>query len=251
MKIRFLIIAAMAVLAPSLHTEAREIQASGGLSTLTLIGNTPARDSFFDDNNPDDDSDNEYGGSLQETQRGFDLHINIPLSADDIWRIPIGIEYIFGRAREMQNFGYVGDRNITGYDVDLITLYSGAKYNIWKYPNYEITFWGSFELRGTFVTNIDYFQYEKSYENSKEGIQVLYVDFDDKETAFRIGTSLKIGGEGRLSKNVYLSWAVGFNCLNFLLRDNSYGELLVPHKYFANETFVYGYTVNIGAFFKL
>ncbi|MEI6088959.1 MAG: hypothetical protein WCR42_00755 [bacterium] len=203
---------------------------SGGLAIMNVIGKNPAALPFV--NKEDLHNGNyifTYGGSFQETQSGFDVNFRMPIDESDKIRIPIGLEYIFFRAKELDRV-ITGDAShdfLTINKFDLMTLYTGLHYVIFKYPEYDINVYTGFELRATYLG----FNTFHGTEIFKDGSTIEHDLNDPKKTdAFRIGTSIKLGGEGRLSKsqNVYANWFFALTALNVIGTEKSRGEFLTP-----------------------
>lgn len=230
-----------------LPASARNIHFTGGLSTLTFVGDNPATHGFVHDFKEGADKDFTIGGSFQETQRGIDLRADLSMTEDDKWRIPVGFNYIFCRSREMRNYREL--KAVKAFNTDILSLYSGVHYCLWKYPVQDISVYAGAEVYGSYFTNIKYEIYFKD-----GGKELDREPRPTKDNAFRIGSALRLGGEGKVYKDVYLSWGVGLHCMNLLIRDEGRGELMTPsleYEYNYEETFLFGYSVNIGALIKL
>lgn len=201
---------------------------SGGIAIMNIIGNNPAKLPFYNEKILDNgQSEYRYGGSFQETQSGFDVNFRIPLDDSDKIRIPIGLEYIFFRSKEIDHVIYGNDSHdlLVENKLDLITLYSGLHYVLFKYPEYDINVYTGFELRATYLGSNDF----KGTEIFKDGQDTVH-NMIHKTDAFRIGTAIKLGGEGRIYKSLYANWFFALTALNVLGTDKNRGEFLTPQR---------------------
>lgn len=201
---------------------------TGGLAIMNIIGNNPAAMPFVKEEVMDNgEYKYTYGGSFQETQSGFDVNLRIPLDDNDKLRIPIGLEYIFFRSKELEHV--ISSESSHDFllvnKLDLITLYSGMHYVLLKYPEYDINIYTGFEVRGTYLTYSDF----RGTEIFKDDVDKVWdLNDKDKTDAFRIGACVKFGGEGRIYKNMYANWFFGLTALNLIGTEKSRGEFLTP-----------------------
>jgi hypothetical protein len=203
---------------------------TGGLAIMNIIGNNPAALPFVDEEITDDgEYVYTYGGSFQETQSGFDINFRMPLDENDKIRIPIGLEYIFFRSKEIEHVITSAESHdfLVENRFDLMTLYSGFHYVLFNYPEYDINVYAGFEVRGTYLGFSD-FKGTEIFKN--EADKVWNLNDKDKTDAFRIGTSIKFGGEGKLNKdhNVYANWFFALTALNVIGNEKARGEFLTP-----------------------
>jgi len=201
---------------------------TGGYTIMNIIGNNPAALPFVKEEVMDNgEYKYTYGGSFQETQSGFDVNMRIPIDDKDKLRIPIGMEYIFFRSKELEHV----ISSETSHDfllvnkLDLITLYSGMHYVLLKYPEYDISVYTGFEVRGTYLGMSD-FRGTEIFKDDED--KVWDLNDKDKTNAFRIGAGIKFGGEGRIYKNMYANWFFGLTALNVIGTEKSRGEFLTP-----------------------
>jgi len=222
---------------------------TGGLAIMNIIGNNPAKLPFV---NEEWLSNGEYkytyGGSFQETQSGFDVNFRIPLDDADKLRVPIGLEYIFFRSKEIEHV--ISNEESHDFLVenrfDLITVYSGMHYVMLKYPDYDINVYTGLEVRGTYLAFNDF----KGTEIFKDSPDKVY-NLNDKSPAFRIGTCLKFGGEGRLYKNMHANWFFALTALNLIGTNKSRGEFLTPQRRLeSGESTVFTYQIGFQLQYK-
>ncbi len=203
-----------------------------GLSTMTILNDNAAVKKFEDRSNPDKDV---YGGSYQEIQSGIDFHIVVPLDENDLFRLPIGIEYMMFRSKEYLHYivsGRPGDDIYISNQNDLISIYSGIHYVLMKYKPYDVNLSIGLELKATYNTNIET-MIERRYHNGDIEKYHFYEAIDNgqqKADAMRIGSFLKINGEGRLLNNLHANIYFGLGIVNLIGLDDSRGELLTPVK---------------------
>ncbi len=203
---------------------------TGGLAIMNIIGNNPAALPFVKEEVlPTGEYQYTYGGSFQETQSGFDINFKIPVDDGDKLKIPIGLEYIFFRSKELEHV--ISSESSHDFllvnKFDLITLYSGIHYVLLKYPEYDINVYTGFEVRGTYLGFSDF----RGTEIFKDGPDKVWdLNDKDKTPAFRIGTSLKFGGEGRITKKapIYANWFFALTALNVIGTEKARGEYLTP-----------------------
>ena len=226
--------------------EVAKFKLSVNLNTLTFIGSNAARLSFVNVATESDGSETiTIGGSLKETQRGININVSIPIGKNNKYEIPIGADYLFFGAKEMQNYNSM--RNITVFDCDMLSFYTGVHRVLYDYRGlFDLTIHGGFTLNfNSFRNSLFEIQFKKN------GQLVETIDFDEKDDANRLGISGMIGGEGRLINNVYVNWSFGLTCLNLFWRDDERGELLTPTNSLEDkENLLFGYNIILGILYK-
>lgn len=215
--------------------------ASLGLTTMHIFNDNPAAMPFVTEKDYNGTTQYVYGASYQETQSGYDINLKFPVSKNERFKIPFGIEHIFFRAKEIEHVisGENSHDFLLENKLDLITAYSGVHYVLTYVEDYDISFYGGLELRATVQTANSFI----GTEMFKDGTDKIY-DLTEKGTAFRIGAGLKLGGEGQIYKNIYANMVFGVAALNLIGNSKSRGEFLTPiNEYENNENIVLTYQV--------
>ncbi len=232
------------------HYDPQAIGLSANLSTMTLVGDNPARVSFVDvHSDAEGNEDVTYGGSLSETQSGIDFKFIIPLANDKL-HIPVGIDYIWCHAAELENLPQDkdADRLLMDYKANIFSMYSGIQYDLIEFPEYHIRIHGDLLAFGSYYHNYGF----KAIFKKGNGDVVSTVIQETKDNAFRLGMGVNFGAEARVLRGLFFNWDLGLNCYNLIGRDDKRGQLLTPHTISENqEDLLFGYTLKIGLLYYL
>ncbi|MFH1051322.1 MAG: hypothetical protein V1779_10400 [bacterium] len=210
------------LLSINLPAQLSGFKVSAGLSTIEILGNNIARYPLIWDT----PKGKIYGGSFDQSQNGFRLESIFALDTNEIFEIPVGVEYNFYSGREKLPLSDSSDIKFK-HDVGVATFTLGMFYNF-----YEIR---PFQLRARFYSGIDtrtsfVFQgrYESSINYSIDKPDVIA--YNTKEFAVRFGAALMLGMTGDINEDVSVDFRGGLGILNLLGQDDERGELLTPRK---------------------
>jgi hypothetical protein len=188
-----------------------------GLSTLSINGANPARNVIFPKGN-----EATIGGGFPGPQTGISVRALLCVDKQREFRIPIGFDYYYFRGLQR-----LPDKFYTIYathTVQVPAFSMGFEYGFLELPLASARVYAGADLRLFFIrpsnltVNVD-------YENP---------DFRDttrtfgKSAATRLGTSLRIGVDGEISKPWYVNISLGYNVFNLMGRDDARGELFTP-----------------------
>jgi hypothetical protein len=214
------------------------------LSTMTFIGDNPARNAFFETKSDENGEDIDIlGGSLQETQSGIDLKFLFPLKNEDL-HIPVGFDYIWCKARELDNMeaSEYNGKVISQYKSNIFSLYTGIQYDLIEFPEYRIRMHADLLAYATYFHNNDFSKVVKDGATVKKEIPL-----ESKDDTFRAGLGVNLGAEARIYRGLFFNWDLGVSCYNLIGRDDERGQLMTPQKQFENkEDLLFGYQLKVG-----
>ena len=166
------------------------------------------------------------GGGFSQTQSGIKLEAIMPLEINERFEIPLGLEYVFFRAREKSVFSETGAYYTTHFkDIVFVTL--GMNYSIFKFD--------AFVAKAKLYTGIDA---RVAIIDSGEIKVVLEAPAVNKfETTsktskgnIRLGANFNLGLNGELNEFILVDLKCGVGVMNLVGKNDLYGELLTYNR---------------------
>lgn len=185
-----------------------------GMTTTKILGDNPNTYSF---------NNTIIGGSYGEWQLGIEARAIFPVNSTNSLRVPIGIDYQFFRAYE--RYPYFGQSTVFTNSANIMSFYSGINYVLLKFNVAQAKLYASLEPRFSYIHNLSFVKSINYADPSKQDEEE---SFRNKDNAFRIGGSFKLGIEGRLKDNLFINASFGVTAINLFLADDERGELFAP-----------------------
>lgn len=208
------------------NSQVKRISISGGVSTIEILGDSPNSKTIVNR----DTSVATVGGSFNGTQPGLSFKLNVSLDENNIFSIPLGIDYYFfeGLERIPAPGNYTSKWRHT---IDIFTFTAGFNYAFVKFPLANVRGYTALELRGSYISQGEIVQ--TTIESLTDSVTVEA--HRTKNGAFRLGGALYIGFMGDIVDPLYINAYIGLGIMNLVGRDNKRGELLTPFTYFETE----------------
>jgi hypothetical protein len=209
----------------------KNLSISAGISTIEILGNSP-NSALIVNRNPDVAT---VGGSFDGTQPGMGFKISTSIDENNIYMIPIGLDYYFfeGLERIPAPGNYTSKWKHTA---GILSLSAGFNYGFVKFPYANVRGYAGIEIRGTKVNQGELVQTTIDSKTNTTTVDVI----STKENAYRLGGALYLGFVGDIVSPWYINTYIGIGIMNLVGRDDSRGELLTPFKYFeTNESIIY------------
>lgn len=207
-----------------------------GIKTTELLGNNPATLPFTE---RDPLKPPLFGGGFNGPQPGMELLFEFPVGDNNDLVIPLGIDYTFyrGLQRIPQTYYILQDLE-NSVDVSSISL--GLNYAVQKYSIANAKIYVGIEAKTSFIGK-NVFTIVTNYHDL-DSVETLSTSL--KESCVRLGCAIKLGLEGEIAPNWFVSMHGTLGILNLVGRNESRGELLTPYKKTAfsfenTESFVY------------
>lgn len=193
-----------------------------GLKTTELLGSNPATKPFaeIDPNKPPS-----FGGGFDGPQPGMELLFEFPVDENNNFVIPLGIDYTFYRGLQRIPQTYYVIQDIEN-SVDVSSISLGLNYAVKKYNIANAKIYVGIEVKSSFIGK-NVFTIETNYHDL-DSVEIWTSSL--KESCVRIGGSLKLGLEGEIAPNWYVSIHGTLGIVNLIGRDDTRGELLTPYK---------------------
>lgn len=189
-----------------------------GISTVEILGNNVATRPFL---TTTEDGDI-FGSSFDGSQPGIRLGMTFPLDKNEIFEIPVGIDYHFYMGRERQPISSTADIKFRS-DIDVATITLGINWAFYKF-NPEITdakFYLGLEARAANIF-VGVYEREANYNIAKD---TIYSN-PTKPTTLRLGSAINFGVNGEIFEPWYVNVNFGLGIMNLIGRDDDRGELM-------------------------
>jgi len=207
-----------------------------GFNTFRLVGDNPATEPIFvkrDNKLP------HSGGGLNYIEPGVDLSATLFLDDNKIHRIIAGGEYISMNGKEAASIENVGYK-YAYHKVSFIDAYMGYHFSFYKAPFQNVRIFAGLEFM---FNNIILNELERGFKilpgnESSHYADSQYVEIYKKEPAFRIGSRIRVGFEGRIKENIYITASTTLGIYNLINRNDATKELFtIPRSLDTKESF--------------
>lgn len=197
-----------------------------GFSTVSILGDNPAKLPIIQN---DTNKKFVYGGSFDAVQSGFATRLT--LYKGEKIRIPVDIDLTIYSSGER----YPVSGLLTVYywhEVHNLSIGTGFHYVLTHLDWAQADIYSGIDLRGNIITKSE-LTYRDHWRNSPNR-DTSYV-VNRKSGAFRLGSFVRLGIDGKLKSKLRIDASVGLGLLNILPRDDKRGELLTPLQYFEKK----------------
>lgn len=191
-----------------------------GLSTVKIMGDNPGAALM----NSTDTSNYHLGGSFDGPQAGLDIRFTFDLDKAGKYRIPLGFIYSPYSAKERVPIAK-GLTVFLTHEIIVTNFYTGFQYVFVKFPKARAKGYVGIDIHGSYIYNAQYGWRQVYLYNPENNASMK---FDTKPDVWRYGSSLKLGFEGDLYKNVQINVNAGPGIMNLVGKDDSRFELLTP-----------------------
>lgn len=200
---------------------------SAGFTSLTITGNNANNSRGYSKD------EQEYGGGFMGMQPGYGLMFEFALDEARHFKIPVGIEYYNMKSASRNiynNYQNLIYEQLAENKYDLFSVYSGMNYFFYRLPSVNVNFFVGAELRANFLSEGN-FERTTTYKNMQTGkIDSVTQESATKESAARIGLSLKAGFEGEVRGPWFIHVSLGYGSMNLIGKDDAHGNLFVTQE---------------------
>ncbi len=222
-KIAFIVIYCLFVLISTSEAQIIDrIKVGAGLSTMTILGDSPATKPFVSR-----DSLAGIGGSFNAAMPGFALKLILESDKYKNFRIPIDMDWTFFTSGERYP---VSSNLVINYwhSVQNIGLGTGLYYSFFDLTWANAKLYAGIDIKANFINNAEFSRKEKYFLAPERDTTIVIFR---KKSAVRLGGFLRIGLEGELVKKWSINTSVALGSMNLIGRDDARGYLLTPLPY--------------------
>ena len=202
----------------------KDIGVNVGFNTFRLIGENPSIQPMF----PYQGGKINYpGGGLNYIEPGCDISAVLFLDTNNIHRLIVGAEYIGMNAKEVVSVGSYA-YYYKYHSVNFISGYLGYHFSFYKAPWQNVRLYSGVELMFNNIIQNRLTDGLKGLPHILPPDTNLFYESEriyNKPNAFRLGSRIRVGFEGRVAENIYIGASGTLGFYNVLGRDDSTGEL--------------------------